>query len=146
MKTWLSNYFIPQLVALIGLIFFFIPGLIFILWGWGKYKCPHCGALGRNAPAASNSQGANAQRFAIDEDDLVDKKTCPFCAERILAAAIKCKHCGSSLGVGAAVRDEDGIFTLNLNERRLCPDGNCVGTLGTDGRCRVCGAQPARGV
>lgn len=24
-------------------------------------------------------------------------KTCPFCAEEVLAAAIKCKHCGSDL-------------------------------------------------
>jgi hypothetical protein len=26
-------------------------------------------------------------------------KKCPFCAEDILVAAIKCKHCGSNLGV-----------------------------------------------
>ena len=25
------------------------------------------------------------------------KKSCPFCAEEILAEAIKCKHCGSSI-------------------------------------------------
>lgn len=25
------------------------------------------------------------------------------------------------------------------NERRLCPDGNCTGVLGADGRCRACG-------
>ncbi|HMF39552.1 MAG TPA: hypothetical protein VKQ32_02600 [Polyangia bacterium] len=23
--------------------------------------------------------------------------------------------------------------------RRLCPDGNCIGIIGSDGRCRVCG-------
>jgi len=34
--------------------------------------------------------------------------------------------------------------------RRLCPDGACVGVIGDDGRCRVCGrsasgAPPAEG-
>jgi hypothetical protein len=29
-------------------------------------------------------------------------KRCPFCAEKVLAAAIKCKHCGSALGEVAA--------------------------------------------
>lgn len=24
-------------------------------------------------------------------------------------------------------------------ERELCPDGSCIGTLGDDGHCRVCG-------
>jgi hypothetical protein len=27
----------------------------------------------------------------------IKTKTCPFCAEDVLAAAIKCKHCGSDL-------------------------------------------------
>jgi hypothetical protein len=26
-----------------------------------------------------------------------DTKVCPFCAEEVMAAAIKCKHCGSDL-------------------------------------------------
>ena len=27
--------------------------------------------------------------------------------------------------------------------RRLCDDGSCVGVIGADGRCGVCGQQPA---
>lgn len=29
---------------------------------------------------------------------------------------------------------------LDLDERALCPDGACIGVLGDDGRCKVCGA------
>jgi hypothetical protein len=34
---------------------------------------------------------------------------------------------------------------FNSKGRRLCPDGSCVGLIGADGRCRVCGmaAGPA---
>ncbi|MBW6487335.1 MAG: SHOCT domain-containing protein [Syntrophobacterales bacterium] len=48
MKTWLSNYSAPQFIILLGLLFFIIPGLIFIALFWGKYKCPNCGAIGKN--------------------------------------------------------------------------------------------------
>lgn len=51
MKTWLGNYNLPQFVAFILLLAYVIPGLIFIGWGWGKYKCPNCGALAKNVPA-----------------------------------------------------------------------------------------------
>lgn len=48
MKTWLSNYSVPLLVTFILLLFYLIPGIIFIAWGWGKFKCPKCKALGKN--------------------------------------------------------------------------------------------------
>lgn len=48
METWLRNYSLPQLITLILLLFYLIPGIIFIAWGWGKCKCPRCGALGKN--------------------------------------------------------------------------------------------------
>jgi NMD protein affecting ribosome stability and mRNA decay len=51
MKTWLANYNGPQFMALLLLLLWILPGVIFIAWGWGKYKCPQCGKVGENAPA-----------------------------------------------------------------------------------------------
>jgi hypothetical protein len=50
MKTWLANYKAPKFMVVIGFILFYIPGLIFIALYWGKYKCPRCGAIGKNQP------------------------------------------------------------------------------------------------
>jgi hypothetical protein len=36
----------------------------------------------------------------------------------------------------------DGKFD---SHRRLCPDGACIGVIGDDGRCRVCGRSAAGG-
>jgi hypothetical protein len=70
----------------------------------------------------------------------------------------RCKVCGQPAGAaggalapggvadevgGAAVIDEverpeeDEDFA----ERRLCPDDACIGVLGPDGRCKVCGRE-----
>lgn len=51
MKTWLRNYSLPQFMAIVLLLFWVIPGVVFIAWAWGKYKCPHCGKVGENVPA-----------------------------------------------------------------------------------------------
>ena len=50
MKTWLANYSLPQFIAVVLLFTYIVPGLIFIGWGWKKYKCPKCGALAKNVP------------------------------------------------------------------------------------------------
>ena len=51
MQTWLRNYSLPQFVALIGLLIYVLPGLAFIAWAWGKYKCPSCGKVGESVAA-----------------------------------------------------------------------------------------------
>lgn len=51
MKTWLRNSNVAQLIAIVGLLLWVLPGVAFIAWAWGKYKCPNCGELGKNAPA-----------------------------------------------------------------------------------------------
>ena len=38
----------------------------------------------------------------------------------------------------AAESPEDGD-TDHWSNRRLCPDGNCIGVIGPDGRCKECG-------
>lgn len=38
--------------------------------------------------------------------------------------------------------DDDSTFNPR---RKLCPDGSCVGIIGEDGRCTVCGTSTAGG-
>jgi hypothetical protein len=40
-----------------------------------------------------------------------------------------------------AREDKDDGAPLDLASRRLCPDGACIGVIGPDGRCKVCGAS-----
>lgn len=87
MKTWLRNYGLPQFIAIVGLLFYVIPGLIFIGWAWNKRKCPNCGALAKNAPL----------QLAQEQAKNSETKKCPFCAEMIKVEAVKCKHCGSNI-------------------------------------------------
>ena len=44
--------------------------------------------------------------------------------------------------------DEDGRHRLRATsgdwtERTLCPDGGCIGVIGADNKCKVCGRSPA---
>jgi hypothetical protein len=40
---------------------------------------------------------------------------------------------------------QDSSTTFDPSRRRLCPDGSCVGLLGSDGRCKVCGTLGSGG-
>lgn len=88
MKTWLRNYNFPQFLVILGLLFWVIPGVIFMAWAWGKFKCPNCGALDKSAAASVNVQQHTVAR---------DERECPWCAETILVAAKVCKHCGKEV-------------------------------------------------
>jgi hypothetical protein len=58
MKTWLSHYKAPQFMVVAGFILGYLPGLIFIALYWGKYKCPSCGAVGKNQQIPNAPPGA----------------------------------------------------------------------------------------
>ena len=52
MKTWISSELSPKILLVLGFLLGYVPGLIFLVMYWGKYKCPACGKVGKNTPCA----------------------------------------------------------------------------------------------
>ncbi len=77
-------------------------------------RCKECGRPGGDAPVGDEDTlpPASSGDSAPDEDLATD-----------LAPQDK----------GTAAEDDD------WDNRRLCPDGNCIGVIGPDGRCKECG-------
>ncbi|MDO8329959.1 MAG: hypothetical protein Q7T36_05755 [Fluviicoccus sp.] len=77
-------------------------GKIFIKCGYERkatdsapeYECPSCQVV-----YAKVEKAALGREFTPEQQQEI--KSCPYCGERILAVALKCKHCGSDLGRNA---------------------------------------------
>jgi hypothetical protein len=69
------------------------------------YAEPH--RMSVSGPDAQNQQHSQSARIGSQElqndRGKAATKPCPFCAEEILVAAIKCKHCGSTLNASTAM-------------------------------------------
>ena len=66
-------------------------------------------------------------------------RLCPACGEEAPRWAGFCPHCGAALAAA-----KEGGRAFDLADRRLCPDGNCIGILDAEGRCVVCGLSAPR--
>lgn len=64
-------------------------------------------------------------------------KRCKACGEDAPQWAKFCPHCGE--GLTRAIAAESAGDPMAMENRRACSDGNCIGILGADGRCIVCG-------
>lgn len=63
-------------------------------------------------------------------------KTCSACDETVPAWAKFCPFCGQEVKNAPPL---EGTDPFSMENRRLCPDGNCIGILDADSRCVVCG-------
>jgi hypothetical protein len=62
----------------------------------------------------------------------------PARAEDAVADALGAAEATGAAEVVAAVVPS-AAGSEDFDDRRLCPDGDCIGLLGADGRCKVCG-------
>lgn len=63
---------------------------------------------------------------------------CTVCAQTESAAAAEETESADAESAHAAPTEGTAAFDPN---RRLCEDGSCVGVIGAEGRCTVCGQK-----
>jgi len=110
--------------------------------------CKVCGAVGPSAVADPRHQGMVAPGAGQDEDtaDGDDRELCPDggCIG-LIGDSGRCNVCGrareeAAEEVWAAEGGAEGpVETTDDDSRELCPDGSCIGLVGPNGRCKVCG-------
>lgn len=111
---------------------------------------PEVGGHGESQTVMPRDRLQNNYHFLNNQNEIYNGgtgyKKCKFCAEDIKKEAIKCRFCGEFVvaeesDLSDKTRSE--MSTINddnsLDERILCRDGTCVGTVGKDGKCRYCG-------
>lgn len=82
-------------------------------------RCAECGAAG---PILTDEQRAQMARAARTDADAEAQADVPVEAVR------------EALETAAGAASADAF-----DDRQLCPDAGCIGILGEDGRCKVCG-------
>jgi hypothetical protein len=65
---------------------------------------------------------------------------CKVCGKAATAEAKELEQVATEL---AAVATDAEIDDDDDDHRQLCPDGACVGVIGPDGKCKVCGKEAA---
>jgi hypothetical protein len=132
-------------------------------------RCKVCGAVGASAVSDPRHRGmrppagddeARGDDGSADLD--TDRELCPDGAcVGVIGPDGRCKVCGTRGMDGVATarpaadaspqepsarpRPADEAIEVDDDEdRELCPDGSCLGLIGPDGKCKVCGtARPS---
>jgi hypothetical protein len=127
-------------------------------------RCKVCGSVGASAVADPRRQGMAVDTDATaDATDALDddRELCPDGAcIGVIGDDGLCKVCGAqgtapapgtpraprpalAAAPAAPAAADLGAITVDDEDRELCPDGSCIGLIGPDGRCKVCGISRA---
>jgi len=90
-------------------------------------RCKECGAKHEGALPAdhfSEEEGPSPEDISLEKED-------PALEDSLHEAA-------------DLTENDDLIGDSDWQDRVLCSDGNCIGVIGPDGRCKECG-QPSEG-
>ena len=112
-------------------------------------RCKVCGTVGPSAVADPRHQGMVAPGGDEGEDaaEIDDRELCPDggCIG-LIGDSGRCNVCGRGREASAkqAWENEGGAAGAieaddDDEDRELCPDGSCLGLIGANGRCKVCG-------
>ena len=121
-------------------------------------RCKVCGSVGASAIADPRNQGM-AQGDDADADPLDDdRELCPDGAcIGVIGDDGLCKVCGkqgtapaaphaarpAAAKLAPAPAAAESLEVDDDEDRELCADGSCIGLIGSDGRCKVCGLSRA---
>ncbi|MCH7959912.1 MAG: DUF805 domain-containing protein [Candidatus Hydrogenedentes bacterium] len=75
-----------------------------------------CGKL-FHLPSSSASNSSQIDNIHIPIESDPEYKTCPYCAEEVKFAAIKCKHCGERLDGGKPSAEKDPGYSVQKQEK-----------------------------
>jgi hypothetical protein len=123
-------------------------------------RCKVCGAVGASVVSDPRHRGMRAPGEGADQGDAeldgdleADRDLCPDGAcVGVIGPDGRCKVCGRTAAEGAASDAGPDLGTADAadsepdpddDDRELCPDGACVGLIGPDGQCKVCGTPRA---
>lgn len=124
-------------------------------------RCKECGRVGSSQVQDARHRGMrpSANLDATGDDDAPepfdDRELCPDGAcVGVIGDDGRCRECGRAAEPAPAspaltevsetpVSPEKGDAD-DWDDRELCPDDTCIGVLGADGTCPVCGAQASK--
>jgi tetratricopeptide (TPR) repeat protein len=77
----------------------------------------------------------------VIKPDLPMLNKCPSCGKIIMIEAGRCRFCNEEFRSEKATLNQDNKDSPEEQwiDRTLCVDENCIGAIGPDGKCNVCG-------